>query len=83
MLKIVDIGPECFTDGDRLVISYKGDNYYRSCGTVVLDSGLGSSSCVKRSGHQSKDHEDFFGNTREHVPGSDSAEEALTSQTGG
>jgi len=58
-----DIGPECFTDG--FVISYKGENYYRACGAVVLwKEGGATTSCVKRVGHPGSIHEDYQGFTR-------------------
>lgn len=66
----IDIAPECFTDGDELVISYKGENYYRACGYPVNSAPQGGSShCVKRVNHPSKQHEDYDGRTRERVDG--------------
>lgn len=66
---IVDIGPECFADGEELVISYKGANYYKACDAWVrdLDEG-GASHCVKRVNHSSILHEDFDGNVRKREP---------------
>lgn len=68
---LVDIGPEAFTNGE--VISYKGDNYYRACDTLVThqEGNGGKSFCVKRIGHPGKLHEDYYGNMRsEDVDGS-------------
>lgn len=62
---IIDIGPECFASGDLRIISYKGENYYQSCGEVVNETKTGTSHCVKRVGHGTSPHEDFFGTTRE------------------
>lgn len=61
---LVDIGPECFTNGE--VISYKGQNYFLSCAEYVsdLDDG-GQSFCVKRINHPGHIHEDYAGTTRE------------------
>ncbi len=68
MDRLIDIGPECFADGDFEVICYKGENYYKACGEVVrviekdgLDPG-GHSTCVKRFGHQGGLHQDYDGN---------------------
>lgn len=60
--RLVDIGPEAFTDGDEEVISYKGENYYKSCPERVTgeDDGAGSF-CVKRVNHPGDVHEDFHG----------------------
>lgn len=56
----IDIGPQCFTDGD--VISYKGENFYRACGELVAElEGGGRSHCVKRIGHPGNQHEDYDG----------------------
>ncbi len=66
MPRIVDIGPECFTDLDAKVISYKGENYYLACDKVVTNRPEGGQSfCVKRVGHPSREHEDWDGNTRD------------------
>lgn len=59
----IDIGPECFTDGD--VISYKGQNFYRACDAFVSDLPDGGQSfCVKRVGHPGKTHEDYEGRAK-------------------
>jgi len=61
----IDIGPECFTDRSGYVISYKGENYYRSCSKLVTGSLDGEAThCVKRVLHPN-DCEDYVGNTRE------------------
>lgn len=53
------LGPECFTDG--LVISYKGENYYKACGAFITDREDGGQSfCVRRVGH-SYGHENYNG----------------------
>lgn len=63
MVDIIDIGPETFTDG--LVISHKGENYYLACGSLVTNKdGGGQSFCVKRTGHPSRIHEDYYGNLK-------------------
>src|SRR4051794_39824807 len=57
----IDIGPECFANKDALVISYKGENYYKACGIMVkgrLDGG--ATTCVKRVNHKN-DCEDYDG----------------------
>jgi hypothetical protein len=54
----------CFADDDETVINYKGENYYKACGHIVMDYGDGTSSCVKRQGHQSLTHEDYDGQIR-------------------
>jgi len=55
----------CFADDDETVIGYKGSNYYKACGVVVMNYGNGAtSSCVKRQGHQSLAHEDYDGQVR-------------------
>lgn len=61
-LDFVDIGPGCFASGDKTVISYEGENFYRACGAYVADHADGSrSSCVKRVGHPGNVHENFDG----------------------
>ena len=67
MPNFIDLGPEMFADKELTVISYKGVNYYRACGEHVQDllGGSGASSCVKRIDHPHKDHEDYYGVTRE------------------
>lgn len=68
MTDIIDIGPECFANGEATIISYKGENYYKTCDALVIE-GLGSRSyCVKRCGHGGDIHEDFDGMTREFTP---------------
>lgn len=65
---IINIGPECFADGDLDVICYKGENYYKSCGEIVRlndpEKGPdgGYSTCVKRFNHQGGLHQDYEGN---------------------
>ncbi len=57
------IGPECFTDG--LVISYKGDNYYKACDVYVKEHDDGGISyCVKRVDHPGNTHESYDGEIR-------------------
>ncbi len=66
MDKYVDIGPECFTDTHGLVISYKGQNFYRACGHFVSEREEGGQSfCVKRVNHPTDVHEDYDGRTKE------------------
>lgn len=68
MQKIIDLGPELFMDGEALVISYKGENYYRACGkTVNVVNHGGTTTCVKRTNHPTQQCEDYYGNTREYV----------------
>jgi hypothetical protein len=57
------IGPECFSDADKTVIAWAGENYYRACGrgVVLADEGSGTT-CVKRVKHPGVVHEDFHGN---------------------
>lgn len=63
--KLVDIGPECFADGDEEVISYKGANYYKACDAFVAELPDGAvSHCVKRVYHLGLIHEDYDGRTR-------------------
>lgn len=57
------IGPKCFTDGK--VISYKGENYYKTCDAYVYDhEGGGQSFCVLRLGHPNKYHEAYDGHLK-------------------
>lgn len=59
MEELIDIGPECFTNGN--VISYKGENYYRACGSFVANLPEGGQSyCVKRVDHYGP-HENYDG----------------------
>lgn len=59
---MIDIGPACFSDGEKTVISYEGNNFYRACDAFVAAHADGSSSfCVKRVGHPGDVHEDFAG----------------------
>lgn len=87
MSDFTDIGPECFASGDGLVISYKGENYYKACGALVEPVRApegGSTSCVKRVNHPGNIHEDWHGNTREYSPGLNgpNLEEAVTEKSG-
>jgi len=61
----IDIGPECFTNGN--VISYKGENYYRACDAFVNDRSEegGQSFCVKRVDHPGTIHEAYDGTIRD------------------
>lgn len=60
MEELVDIGPECFTNGE--VISYKGENYLKACDKFVADHADGSRTfCVRRKGHPGGVHEDYDG----------------------
>lgn len=52
-----------FTNALESVINYKGDNYYKACGHIVRQTEHGTTSCVKRAGHPSAEHEDFYGVT--------------------
>lgn len=62
---VLVIAQECFSDLDRTVISWQGENFYRGCGVFVkeLEDG-GQSTCVKPVTHFGNTHEDFKGNTR-------------------
>lgn len=69
--KIVDIGSECFANEEETIISYKGENFYKSCDHQVTDiEGGGASHCVKRVDHPGVRHEDFDGNTYDEIYGS-------------
>jgi phosphoribosylpyrophosphate synthetase len=58
------IGPECFVDG--VVISYKGENYYKSCDAFVYDREDGGQSfCVLRVNHHGTIHEAYDGKLRD------------------
>lgn len=68
-MSIIDIGPECFASADVHVISYKGDNYYKSCDEFVADRPKGGQTfCVKRIGHPGTIHEDWDGLVRSEEP---------------
>lgn len=64
------IGPECYTNRDRTVICYKGENFYRACDKLVYDyppddpSGHAQSHCVKRIDHPGVWCEDYNGRLR-------------------
>lgn len=52
----------CFSDDEETVISYKGCNYYKACDVPVSVTVDGQRThCVKRLGHQSLGHEDYYG----------------------
>lgn len=58
------IGPECFSNKERTVISWKGENFYKACDALVVEHPDGGAShCVKRVGHPSIIHESFDGTT--------------------
>ena len=61
------LAPETFIDSEGVVISHKGENYYKGCGKTVMsdENGLLLSICIKRINHTSELCEDFDGNTRE------------------
>lgn len=66
----VDLGPECFADVDAHVISWKGENYYKSCDEPVVTQPDGSGShCVKRIDHPGDIHEDYDGNRKSEPKG--------------
>lgn len=50
---VQDLGSELFATGDGEVISWKGDNFYKSCGAIVDDDrpNGGTSTCVLPVGH--------------------------------
>lgn len=58
----IEIGPECFAYKDELVISWKGQEFYKPCGEFVsdLDDG-GQSFCVKIVDHPGLYHENSKG----------------------
>lgn len=61
------LGPDSmqmFCDKDETVINWKGENYYKACGSHVrnLPEG-GNSSCVLRVGHGGYSHQDYNGVT--------------------
>lgn len=59
---MIDIGPGCFSDEEKTVISFEGNNFYRACDEFVAGHADGSMSyCVKRVGHPGDVHEDFDG----------------------
>lgn len=60
-------GTSAFTDMDETVINYKGTNYYKACGIIVVFDYFDYkdiTSCVKRVGHLGNEHEDYNGNKR-------------------
>lgn len=67
---IIDLPvPEMFASADLRVICWKGEHYYKACGSFVadLDDG-GQSSCVKMVDHPSISHEDSSGRKRTRTP---------------
>lgn len=61
------IGPECFSDKEGTVISYKGEHYYKACNAFVKDNPDGGQSfCVKRVNHPGRlrIHESYDGTIR-------------------
>lgn len=65
-VEFVNIGPECFSDTDEKVISWKGQNYYRACDEIVCDLPEGGQAfCVKRVGHPGTIHEAYHGEIRD------------------
>lgn len=61
------LGLECFRTDN--IISYKGENYFRACDVLVkVWPGGEQTHCVKRVGHPSVDHEDYYGNTVSRTP---------------
>lgn len=63
--EVIDLPvPEMFASADELVISWKGENYYRACSHPVISREDGSGSfCIKPEVHDaSTGHEDIDGN---------------------
>lgn len=53
----VVIGPECFTDGEGNVISYKGQEYIKTCGSFVTDLPDGGQAfCTLSYDHPGNEH---------------------------
>lgn len=57
MAEFVGIGPECFTDTEGNVISYKGQEYVKTCGHFVVDlPGGGQAFCTLSYDHPEPGH---------------------------
>lgn len=66
---ILDVD-NAFSNGDRTVINWEGENYYKACGEPVVANSDGSgSSCVKRQDHPGDIHEDYDGVRRSEKSG--------------
>lgn len=66
MENIKDLDAPAFTNESETVINYKGSNYYKACGEIVVNMGEHvTTSCVKRVGHPGHVHEDYIGATKE------------------
>lgn len=53
----VDIGPECFTDAAGNVVSYKGQEYIKTCGSFVTDLPEGGQAfCTLSYDHPGDEH---------------------------
>lgn len=51
-----------FSDLNKTVINWEGENFYRACGAHVVEHSDGTlTSCVKRIGHHTDIHEDYDG----------------------
>lgn len=62
---VIDLGPELFASADLRVISYKGNNYYKTCDEKVYDLPAGGAThCVLRMFHH-YGHQDFEGRVLE------------------
>lgn len=61
--------PELFASADEKVICWKGEHYYKACGSFVADLPDGGQTfCLKRVGHPSISHEDYDGRKRTRTP---------------
>lgn len=60
---VLVLGPELFIDNGGVVLSYKGQEYLKTCGEFVRDLPEGGQAfCVKWEGHpRSNEHEDKTG----------------------
>lgn len=56
-MKFIDIGPECFADGEGNVISWKGQDFVKTCGEFVKDLPDGGQAfCTLNYDHPGTEH---------------------------
>lgn len=60
----VDLGPGLFSNHEKTVINWRGDNFYKACSEPVWNDSSGTTHCTKPLNHPSLSHEDYQGRIR-------------------
>lgn len=56
-LTFVDIGPECFANGEETIVCWKGQEYIKTCGEFVTELADGGAAfCTLAYDHPGTEH---------------------------